>query len=148
MKRLRIGGPLVMTRRTCIQIAVIAGLLAAACNGARDTELDDQGVTHLEQPTEPGDPGSTGGDGEEPVAPEEDPGSAGGSSSGSTSSSSGSTGTKGCQFKDNVDHDGDGLSFVDGDCNDCDANMRPGNLDEPGNGKDEDCSGKADDDGA
>jgi hypothetical protein len=131
-----------MTRANCFQVAVIAGLLVAACDGARDTELDD-GVTNLAQPTEPGASGE-----EQPVATAEDP-SAPGTSSGSTSSGSSGTGTtKGCQYKDSVDHDGDGLSFADGDCNDCDANMRPGKIDEPGNGKDEDCSGKADDDGA
>jgi hypothetical protein len=133
-----------MTRRNYLQVAVIAGLLVAACDGARDTELDDQGVTSVEQPTEPSEPGATGED--PPVASEEDPGTTSGSSSGG--SSSGSTGTKGCQYKDKVDHDGDGLSFADGDCNDCDATIRPGKIDEPGNGKDEDCSGKADDDGA
>jgi hypothetical protein len=122
--------------------------LAAACTGARDTELDDQGVTNVAQPTEPGDPGASD-DGDGPVSADEDPGSTGGSSGGSTSGgSSGNTGTKGCPFKDSVDHDGDGLSYADGDCNDCDANVRPGKIDEPGNGKDEDCSGKADDDGA
>jgi hypothetical protein len=133
-----------MTRVNALQVAVIAGLLVAACDGARDTELDDQGVTNLTQPTEPGDPGETGED--PPLASDEEPGSTSGSST--SGGSSGSTGTKGCQYKDNVDHDGDGLSFADGDCNDCDADMRPGKLDEPGNGKDEDCSGKADDDGA
>lgn len=138
-----------MTRVDCFQVAVIAGLFVVACNGARDTELDDQGVANVAQPTEPSDPGATGdGDGEQPISSDEDPGPSSGSSGGSTSGGSGTTGTKGCQYKDNVDHDGDGLSFADGDCNDCDANLRPGKIDEPGNGKDEDCSGKADDDGA
>lgn len=136
-----------MTRLNYLQVAAIAGLLAAACGGARDTELDDRGVQQSVDPSIGTEPGATrDGDGDQPVASDEEPGP----SSGSTSSggSSGSTGTKGCQFKDSTDHDGDGLSFADGDCNDCDANMRPGKLDEPGNGKDEDCSGKADDDGA
>jgi hypothetical protein len=43
------------------------------------------------------------------------------------------------------DHDGDGWSLRDGDCNDCDPNTNPGAWDVPGNGVDEDCSGVADD---
>lgn len=135
-----------MTRRTYAQVAVITGLLVAACDGARHTELEDPSVADAIQPTEPAeDPGATG-NGDPPTSPDEDPGTTSGSSSGGSSGSSGS-GTKGCQFKDNVDHDGDGLSFMEGDCNDCDATIRPGKIDEAGNGKDEDCSGKADDDG-
>src|SRR5689334_3729321 len=144
MKRLRTGGIAFMTRVNCLQVAVIAGLLAMACNGASDTELDDPGIVHDLPATEPG----VTGDGDQPASADQDPGTTSSSSGGSTSGgSSGSTGTKGCQYKDNVDHDGDGLSFMEGDCNDCDANVRPGKIDEPGNGKDEDCSGKADDDG-
>lgn len=55
-----------------------------------------------------------------------------------------------CAFADSTDHDGDGYSFVDGDCNDCDPNVNPGAfdaLDDRGapNGVDEDCDGVADD---
>lgn len=148
MKRSRNGGPLAMTRLNCIQVVVIAGLMAAACGGARDTELDDQGIQQSVDPSIGTEPGVTGdGDDGAPVTSDEEPGASSGSSSGGSSSGSSGT-TKGCPFKDAQDHDGDGLSFLDGDCNDCDANVRPGKIDEPGNGKDEDCSGKADDDGA
>ncbi|MFO0761920.1 MAG: choice-of-anchor L domain-containing protein [Byssovorax sp.] len=48
-------------------------------------------------------------------------------------------------YKDAIDHDGDGFSFAAGDCADCDPNINPGAYDFPGNGVDEDCNGKADD---
>lgn len=88
-----------------------------------------------------------------------------GSSSGGTSSSSsggglvggdGGYGTFGsdggsspsqqsCTYQDSTDHDGDGFSFTDGDCNDCDPNTNPGAFDVPKDGIDEDCDGIADD---
>jgi hypothetical protein len=46
---------------------------------------------------------------------------------------------------DTVDHDGDGWSAAEGDCNDCNKYVNPGAYDIPSNGIDEDCSGKADD---
>ena len=49
------------------------------------------------------------------------------------------------EIGDHDDHDRDGWSMADGDCNDCDANANPGAYDVPGNGIDEDCSGQADD---
>lgn len=51
-----------------------------------------------------------------------------------------------CNVTDpNVDTDGDGFTIAQGDCNDCTAQMNPAAYDFPGNGVDEDCSGKADD---
>lgn len=54
-----------------------------------------------------------------------------------------------CQYADGQDHDGDGYSFVDGDCNDCDPNANPGAFDviggiDGGPGVDEDCDGVVD----
>ena len=76
--------------------------------------------------------------------------SGGGSGSGSGSISltgpdSGSSPTGGCSYADDVDHDGDGFAFTQGDCNDCDPNTNPGALDTPADGIDEDCDGVIDD---
>ncbi len=43
------------------------------------------------------------------------------------------------------DHDHDGWSIAQGDCNDCDPNTNPGAYDVASNGVDEDCSGQPDD---
>ena len=129
-----------MNRRISLQVALAAGVFAAACTGARDTELDDRGITHLTDPTEPTEDGELAAEEIEPGAPKD---------SGGSSSSSGNAGgpsAAGCAFEDAIDHDGDGLSFLAGDCNDCDAAIRPGKIDIAGNGVDEDCSGKADED--
>jgi hypothetical protein len=53
--------------------------------------------------------------------------------------------TGGCQYNDGTDHDGDGFSGQDGDCNDCDPNTNPGAFDVPKDGIDEDCDGTPDD---
>lgn len=47
-----------------------------------------------------------------------------------------------------VDHDKDGFSKAQGDCNDCAPSTNPGAFDVPNNGIDEDCSGRADDEAA
>lgn len=47
-------------------------------------------------------------------------------------------------YQDAVDHDGDGYSFAQGDCQDCDATINPGAYDVPGNGIDENCDGTPD----
>lgn len=49
----------------------------------------------------------------------------------------------GCVYQDDVDHDGDGFSFADGDCNDCQPEVNPGAYDFV-NGADDDCDGVAD----
>jgi hypothetical protein len=61
-------------------------------------------------------------------------------------SGSGVEGGASCPFTTgSVDHDGDGWSPDDGDCNDCNKYVNPGAYDIPGNGIDEDCDGKPDD---
>ncbi|MFT3775534.1 MAG: choice-of-anchor L domain-containing protein [Minicystis sp.] len=67
-----------------------------------------------------------------------------------TSTGSGDDGilhsTPPCSVTDpNADHDGDGFTIAQGDCNDCTAQMNPGAFDFPGNGVDEDCNGTPDD---
>jgi hypothetical protein len=42
----------------------------------------------------------------------------------------------GCSFNDDTDHDGDGYSGKDGDCNDCDPNTNPGAFDDGTNSVD------------
>jgi hypothetical protein len=58
-----------------------------------------------------------------------------------------------CTAKDDQDHDGDGYSWNDGDCNDCDPMANPGAYDviggqDGGPGIDEDCNGTIDDEPA
>ena len=48
-------------------------------------------------------------------------------------------------YKDATDHDGDGWSYADGDCMDCDPVVNPGAFDFPNTGIDEDCNGVVDD---
>jgi hypothetical protein len=47
-----------------------------------------------------------------------------------------------------ADNDGDGFTVQAGDCSDCDPAVNPGAYDFAGNGVDEDCSGKPDDEPA
>jgi hypothetical protein len=73
-----------------------------------------------------------------------------GFTTGTSMSSGGNDGilksTPPCNATDpNADLDGDGFTIAQGDCNDCTAQMNPGAFDYPGNGVDEDCNGKADD---
>jgi hypothetical protein len=50
-----------------------------------------------------------------------------------------------CDFKEpSGDHDGDGFTVADGDCNDCSGAMNPGAQDFAGNTVDEDCDGVGD----
>jgi hypothetical protein len=76
-------------------------------------------------------------------------GSAAGSGTGSTLGSGSSSASVGgpCPYasNDTVDHDGDGWANADGDCNDCNKFINPGAYDLPGDGVDQDCDGKADD---
>jgi hypothetical protein len=72
------------------------------------------------------------------------PGSGTSSSSSETGSGSGS-GPCTYAATDTTDHDGDGWSGAEGDCNDCNKYINPGAYDIPGNGVDEDCNGTPDD---
>ena len=138
----------VLVARAPFAALVGAVAFAAACSGARVTELDESRPAAVlsSVPTLPSDDGS----GTTPDRSDGSPGLGGdGNGNGNGSGTSGGTGNGGgCTFMDTKDHDGDGLSFAQGDCNDCNAKMRPGFMDTPGNGLDDDCSGKADDDGA
>jgi hypothetical protein len=58
-------------------------------------------------------------------------------------------GTPACnQNAPDVDADGDGFTPAQGDCNECTDQMNPGAYDYAGNGVDEDCNGKPDDEDA
>lgn len=50
-----------------------------------------------------------------------------------------------CRAANGIDDDGDGYTEAEGDCDDCRRSRNPGAYDYPGNGVDEDCSGRADD---
>lgn len=48
-----------------------------------------------------------------------------------------------CRANDGVDHDNDGFTRAQGDCNDCDSKINPGAFDFPTDDIDDDCSGSA-----
>lgn len=49
-----------------------------------------------------------------------------------------------CRGPGDVDNDGDGWTVADGDCNDDDPSIRPGEHERPGDGVDNDCDGEVD----
>lgn len=116
--------------RSLRSAAVVVLGVAMACSGKNGNGFGDG--------TDSGS-GDSGGDATQP------PTGDGGNPFGTIDSS---PGPQGCQYQDSTDHDGDGFSFADGDCNDCDPSANPGAFDVPGNGVDEDCSGTADDEPA
>ncbi len=122
----------------------VGGVVLAACSSGSTSGFgshssaqggDDGGPTTT--PTNQ-DASSGGGDAGFALAGGHDSGTGSGSGSGSNGA---------CTYakNDTTDHDGDGWSSADGDCNDCNKYINPGAYDVPGNGIDEDCSGKADD---
>jgi hypothetical protein len=68
-----------------------------------------------------------------------------------TSSGGSGAGSNNCTLQDSMDHDGDGTSFVDGDCNDCDPNVNQAAIevatdssDPEAVASDENCDGQVD----
>jgi hypothetical protein len=123
--------------------ALVCNLLMAlamfACSGKKDV---GSGFTNPND--NPGNPGSGTGTGPGGTNPN------GGDDAGSVGmlgpqTDAAATQMGACQFMDSTDHDGDGFSFTDGDCNDCDPNTNPGAFDVPKDGIDEDCDGVVDD---
>ncbi|MEZ4299897.1 MAG: putative metal-binding motif-containing protein [Polyangiaceae bacterium] len=83
-----------------------------------------------------GTPGGTGGTGAGPTT------SDGGAGTGGTGGTSGTGATTTC---DSEDHDGDGYSQCDGDCDDTIAFVHPDAIEICGDGIDENCDGMGDD---
>jgi hypothetical protein len=106
-------------------------LALAACSGAPRQEFESSPISDGGAPGTPSSGSSARGDGGSPVS------LVGPDSGGSLPVSS----EGGCPYADGTDHDGDGFSFAEGDCNDCDPNSNPGALDTPKDGIDEDCDG-------
>jgi len=126
-------------KRSVLVITLASGIVGAACSGGSGNAFDldsGQGV------------GADGG----PITTPTGSGTGGGLPGGPLGSGTGSGGTPGggpdggpCPYTSGtVDHDGDGWSPADGDCNDCNKYINPGAYDVPGNGIDEDCDGHAD----
>jgi hypothetical protein len=107
-------------------------LLAACSSGGHSSGFDPA------QETNGTDPNASGGTGSDSSGNNPGLGKGGGADSGTPSGAH-------CAFQDSTDHDGDGYSFADGDCNDCDVNANPGAYDVAGNKVDEDCNGTPDD---
>jgi hypothetical protein len=105
--------------------------LTVACSGTSRTSGFD-----TEQSTNGTDPSGQGGKGND------NSGGNGGGFGGATDG--GTVNATYCTFMDGTDHDGDGYSYDDGDCNDCDPNANPGAFDVAGNKVDEDCDGTPD----
>ena len=106
------------TRRTCVLGWVACIALAACSAGGNDTSTPGTGGN-----------GSTGGSaGSDASVPDVNEDS-----------------DDWCYSTDpHADFDGDGYTIAQGDCNDCHPNVNPGAYDFPGNGVDEDCDGKVD----
>jgi len=109
------------------KLTALAGLLAiVACSAGSNDNLFSKG----------GKGGGGGNGGEDPDA------SSGGSGDTAGAPGYGGSGLNldvqvnsettpaGCQYKDGQDHDGDGYTGLDGDCNDCDPNTNPGAFDD------------------
>ncbi len=123
---------------------VAAALVLSACGGKTNSDLFSSGGSGGSGTgATGGSGGATGGSG-----------GATGGSGGATGGSGGATGgaagagggSGGCANPDpNIDYDKDGFTAAQGDCDECAAGTNPGAYDVPGDGVDQDCSGKADD---
>jgi len=124
-------------------LLVMGGVVVFACSSNNGSGFGDGGSGPTTVPTGSGT--GTGGTGTG-TGTSLLPGSTG-TGSGNGGSGSGSGGTGPCTYaaNDTTDHDGDGWSGAQGDCNDCNKFINPGAYDIAGNGIDEDCDGKADD---
>lgn len=130
-------------KRIAVRWPLMGGFLLAACSGSSVSGFGDTGLVSIDggPTTVPTHPDATivlGADGSI--------GKVGGNSD--TGSPTQVTPDGGpCPYTptDTTDHDGDGWSPADGDCNDCNKFINPGAYDIAGNGVDEDCDGKADD---
>jgi hypothetical protein len=120
-------------KRTLLLLCATSAFTLLACSSKEGSGFGDAGG---------------GGDGGPSTVPTGEGGSMGPlGGSGADGSGPGTGVATPCSFAatDPVDHDGDGWSGADGDCNDCNKFINPGAYDIPGNGIDEDCNGKADD---
>ena len=127
-------------KRHVLVLSLVGGSLLTACGSAQSTT----GFTQ-EGPSD-NDAGTTstnadaGGPTTMPTSP---PPPLLGGDGGSTTPSADAGGV--CPTTGTVDNDGDGWSPADGDCNDCNKFINPGAYDIAGDGVDEDCDGKVDD---
>jgi len=125
-------------KRNVIVWHLTLGAIVVACSSGGGSGFGDSGGG-----------GMTGPDGSITKLPPADGGKGLNGNDGSVSMDAGfSTGP--CTYKpgDTVDHDGDGWSDADGDCNDCNKFINPGAYDVPNDGIDEDCNGTPDDEPA
>ena len=123
----------------------------AACpcsQGGSGTQTCEEDGTYgpCDCPGTGGSGGGTGGSGGSTGGSGGGTGGSSGSSGGSGGGTGGSGGSPGCDSPDpDTDVDGDGWTASQGDCDECSADVNPGAYDFVGNGRDEDCSGAADD---